>query len=200
MGIRKYVTTSLSLSRSPLIYKVVIHEMIPRLDQYPDDWKSWDFDHEQTGTITFWRLWSISSLHYPPRSDSTSREVTQPGLIWRGQWLLAASAGYWDHCGSGGPKSPGSQLGLRHHREERPREAQHRETRGDRDQARAHLWEAQGRTEGIMSGLIPWFTFIIIVHYSISGHSRLRCSVRPWGVSRASCSREKLGNTWRYLW
>jgi len=42
------VTTSLSLSRSPLIYKVVIHEMIPRLDQYPDDWKSWDFEHEQT--------------------------------------------------------------------------------------------------------------------------------------------------------
>ena len=46
---RKYVTTSLSLSRSPLIYKIIIHEMIPRPDQYPDDWKNLDFDHELTG-------------------------------------------------------------------------------------------------------------------------------------------------------
>lgn len=48
LGLRKYVTTSLSLSRSPLIYKIIIHEMIPRPDQYPDDWKNWDFDHELT--------------------------------------------------------------------------------------------------------------------------------------------------------
>ena len=46
VGLRKYVTTCLSLSRSPLIYRIVVHELIPRLDQYPDDWQSWSVDHE----------------------------------------------------------------------------------------------------------------------------------------------------------
>jgi len=48
LGLRKYVTTCLGLSRSPLIYKLAIHEMIPRPDQHPPDWDAWPVQHELT--------------------------------------------------------------------------------------------------------------------------------------------------------
>ena len=40
-----------ALCRSPLIYKLAIHELIPRPDQYPPDWDSWPVQHELTGRL-----------------------------------------------------------------------------------------------------------------------------------------------------
>ena len=47
-GLRKYVWTCLGLSRSPLVFKLAVHELIPRADQYPPDWDSWQLNHEMT--------------------------------------------------------------------------------------------------------------------------------------------------------
>lgn len=41
IGLRKFITTSLSLARSPLPYKYNITELIPDKDQYPKDWDDW---------------------------------------------------------------------------------------------------------------------------------------------------------------
>lgn len=46
LGIRKYITTNLELSRSPLAYKYNVHELIPENDQFPEDWDDWPVDHE----------------------------------------------------------------------------------------------------------------------------------------------------------
>ena len=45
LGIRKYVWTCLGLSRSPLVFRLAIHELVPRPDQYPPDWDSWQVSH-----------------------------------------------------------------------------------------------------------------------------------------------------------
>jgi len=45
LGVRKFVTNSLSLSRSPLLYKLSVIELIPKADQYPDNWDVWSVDH-----------------------------------------------------------------------------------------------------------------------------------------------------------
>lgn len=37
----------LELARSPLGYKLHIHELIPKADQYPSDWNDWKVDHER---------------------------------------------------------------------------------------------------------------------------------------------------------
>jgi len=45
-GIRKFVTTSLGLARSPLVFKLSVIELVPRPDQYPSNWADWPVDHE----------------------------------------------------------------------------------------------------------------------------------------------------------
>ncbi len=47
-GIRKYITTCLELSRSPIAFKLNVHELMPEADMYPDDWNTWSVDHELT--------------------------------------------------------------------------------------------------------------------------------------------------------
>ena len=47
-GLRKYVWTCLGLSRSPLVFKLAVHEIIPREDQYPPDWDTWEVSHQMT--------------------------------------------------------------------------------------------------------------------------------------------------------
>ncbi|XP_068249353.1 zinc phosphodiesterase ELAC protein 1-like isoform X1 [Palaemon carinicauda] len=44
-GLRRFVYTSLSLSRSPLQFKYRIHELVPVKDQYLENWDEWDVDH-----------------------------------------------------------------------------------------------------------------------------------------------------------
>lgn len=48
-GLRKLVQTVLGLSRSPLVFRLSVHEMIPRPDMYPEDWDKWDIQHELQG-------------------------------------------------------------------------------------------------------------------------------------------------------
>lgn len=50
LGLRKFITTSLSLARSPLPYKYRIYELIPDPDQFPTDWDDWKVDHESIDT------------------------------------------------------------------------------------------------------------------------------------------------------
>ncbi|KAL7647054.1 UNVERIFIED_CONTAM: hypothetical protein RMT77_002311 [Armadillidium vulgare] len=45
LGLRKFLYTTLSLSRSPLSIKYRVHELEPAIVQYPGDWKDWDVDH-----------------------------------------------------------------------------------------------------------------------------------------------------------
>eukprot|EP00088_Acartia_fossae_P068588 TRINITY_DN8735_c0_g1_i1.p1 TRINITY_DN8735_c0_g1~~TRINITY_DN8735_c0_g1_i1.p1 ORF type:complete len:370 (+),score=54.85 TRINITY_DN8735_c0_g1_i1:52-1161(+) len=46
VGLRKYIATTLSLSRSPLSFRISVIEIIPRDDQYPDNWNDWKVEHE----------------------------------------------------------------------------------------------------------------------------------------------------------
>ena len=46
LGIRKYVWTCLGLSQSPLVYNLAIHELVPRPDQYPPDYHSWNISNQ----------------------------------------------------------------------------------------------------------------------------------------------------------
>ena len=48
-GIRKYLLTSLELSRSGFNYKINIHELVPRENQFPSDWEEWNTDLEYSG-------------------------------------------------------------------------------------------------------------------------------------------------------
>jgi len=48
-GIRKLVQTVLGLSRSPLAFRLSVHELIPRPDMYPDDWDMWEIEHQLQG-------------------------------------------------------------------------------------------------------------------------------------------------------
>jgi len=41
VGLRRFITTCLTLSRSPLAYRLAIVELVPRPDMYPPDWDSW---------------------------------------------------------------------------------------------------------------------------------------------------------------
>ena len=62
LGIRKYVWTCLGLSRSPLVFKLAIHELVPRPDQYPPDWDSWSVSHQ---------------LEEPPLSQESLHELVE---------------------------------------------------------------------------------------------------------------------------
>ncbi|ROT80919.1 hypothetical protein C7M84_000329 [Penaeus vannamei] len=46
-GLRRFIYTALSLSRSPLIFKYCVHEMVPVASQYSEDWEDWDVDHSE---------------------------------------------------------------------------------------------------------------------------------------------------------
>ena len=41
VGLRRFLRTSLELSRSYVTYKYIVHEMIPLEDQIPEDIKAW---------------------------------------------------------------------------------------------------------------------------------------------------------------
>eukprot|EP00092_Neocalanus_flemingeri_P010078 GFUD01010861.1.p1 GENE.GFUD01010861.1~~GFUD01010861.1.p1 ORF type:complete len:372 (+),score=92.96 GFUD01010861.1:251-1366(+) len=45
-GLRKFVHTTLGLSRSGLAFKIVIFELVPRSDMYPPDWGQLGVEHE----------------------------------------------------------------------------------------------------------------------------------------------------------
>lgn len=45
LGLRLFLYTSLSLSRSQLAYQYKVHEFIPHSDQYSEDWSAWNVDH-----------------------------------------------------------------------------------------------------------------------------------------------------------
>ncbi|CAL4072771.1 unnamed protein product [Meganyctiphanes norvegica] len=45
LGLRLFLFTSLSLSRSPLAYQYKVHELVPHNAQYGEDWDSWNVDH-----------------------------------------------------------------------------------------------------------------------------------------------------------
>lgn len=47
-GLKKFINTTLSLSRSPLAYTFHVHEMIPEPDQFSPDWQDWPVDHKDT--------------------------------------------------------------------------------------------------------------------------------------------------------
>ena len=42
-GLRKFIHTTLGLSRSGLIFRIAIFEMTPRPDMYPADWEELGF-------------------------------------------------------------------------------------------------------------------------------------------------------------
>ena len=46
LGLRKFISVTLGLARSPLPYKYRIFELVPDLDQFPPDWSDWKVDHE----------------------------------------------------------------------------------------------------------------------------------------------------------
>ncbi|XP_042892401.1 zinc phosphodiesterase ELAC protein 1-like [Penaeus japonicus] len=46
-GLRRFIYTALSLSRSPLIFQYCVHEMVPVSSQYTEDWGDWDVDHSE---------------------------------------------------------------------------------------------------------------------------------------------------------
>ena len=45
-GLRKFITTTLEISRSAIAYAFNIHELVPEEDQYPPDWNEWPVDHD----------------------------------------------------------------------------------------------------------------------------------------------------------
>lgn len=46
LGLRRYVRESLNLSRSPLNFQYVVHELVPKEWQYPEDLRGWKIDEE----------------------------------------------------------------------------------------------------------------------------------------------------------
>ncbi|XP_066985342.1 zinc phosphodiesterase ELAC protein 1-like isoform X1 [Macrobrachium rosenbergii] len=44
-GLRRFVYTALSLSRSLLLFKYRVHELVPIKEQYLEDWDQWVVDH-----------------------------------------------------------------------------------------------------------------------------------------------------------
>ncbi|GLH15805.1 Zinc phosphodiesterase ELAC protein 1 [Gryllus bimaculatus] len=45
LGLRKFLRQALSLSRSPLPFSYVVHELVPVEKQYPEDWTTWEVNH-----------------------------------------------------------------------------------------------------------------------------------------------------------
>lgn len=86
VGIRKYVQTTLGLSRSPLAFTLAITEMEPRPDQFPPDWGDWPIDQELTEPPL-------------PQEASYRRVRSSPGpgaggwhLLQEGGWRVEAAA------------------------------------------------------------------------------------------------------------
>ncbi|CAH1775709.1 unnamed protein product [Owenia fusiformis] len=50
-GLRRYIRTSLELSRSMLGFDYVVHELMLTDIMYPPDWKDWKVDHESQGPL-----------------------------------------------------------------------------------------------------------------------------------------------------
>jgi len=70
-GIRKYVQTVLGLSRSPLVFRLSVHELIPRPDMYPQDWSQWDIKHQ------------LEESPLPQESSYSRVEFDTDGKCWR---------------------------------------------------------------------------------------------------------------------
>ncbi|CAH1405960.1 unnamed protein product [Nezara viridula] len=69
LGLRRYVRESLNLSRSPLNYKYVVHELIPLDWQYPEDIKDWKINEEGDNVL----------LH---PQEIVGRQITNSENIW----------------------------------------------------------------------------------------------------------------------
>lgn len=69
LGLRRYVRESLNLSRSPLSYKYVVHELIPLDWQYPDELKEWKINEEGDNVL----------LH---PQEIVGRQITSSENVW----------------------------------------------------------------------------------------------------------------------
>ena len=49
VGLRRFLTVTLGLSRSPLAFKLDVTEIEPLDWQYPEDWSNWEVEQELTG-------------------------------------------------------------------------------------------------------------------------------------------------------
>ena len=71
VGLRKFITTSLALARSPLPFKYHIYELIPEADQFPPDWNDWKVDQE---SIDIENPMEASAAKIASEIDSVKRE------------------------------------------------------------------------------------------------------------------------------
>ncbi|XP_019613491.1 PREDICTED: zinc phosphodiesterase ELAC protein 1-like [Branchiostoma belcheri] len=51
LGLRRYLRTCLELSRSPISFSYVVHELEPVEDQLPQDWEEWHPEHTSSGPV-----------------------------------------------------------------------------------------------------------------------------------------------------
>lgn len=108
VGLRRFVTTSLGLSRSPLVYQLRVVEMEPRQDMYPEDWHQWDVpqedDHRLPCEVSYskveckdgsWQLFSeggvsvvaAALVHRIPSFGFVITEAASPGQLDSGKLL-----------------------------------------------------------------------------------------------------------------
>jgi len=85
VGIRRFISTTLGLSRSPLIYRISVIELVPRDDQYPADWQNWPVKHDLDSDQVLPQEVSWRQVEYSPS------EKCWP-LIQTPSWTVRAAA------------------------------------------------------------------------------------------------------------
>ncbi|CAH1241716.1 ELAC1 [Branchiostoma lanceolatum] len=51
LGLRRYLRTCLELSRSPISFSYIVHELEPVEEQLPQDWEEWHPEHTSSGLL-----------------------------------------------------------------------------------------------------------------------------------------------------